>query len=137
MTADCLPVVWRLLQKMAMIKQTFFTSCFYIDQLNKAELNHPAQFATYLFWIERSLPFFLAMATSHPCTPQIGYQIRYYLFCPMPIPVDTGDMVEDTVKDPTSELIFEVRSRPAENTFRLHRLNLEFSGEENLVGDDG
>jgi hypothetical protein len=136
MAVDFLPAMQRLVSRMAMISQIPFRTCFYIDQLDKAELNHHAQFDMYLTWIKWSLRFLLTIFVPHRCRLRVRHQIRYYLFCPLPMPVNTGDMIDDTVREPTSEVVFDVRPDPAENTFRLHRLNLEFAGEEKLVGDD-
>jgi hypothetical protein len=136
MAVEGFPAVWRVVNEMPMISQTFFTSCFYIDQLNKSALNHPAVFDDYLRWIGRSHDFFSTFATPHHCRLLVEHQTRYYLFCPLPMSVDTGDIAENAIEDPTSELIFGVCPGPAENTFRLHRLDLEFAGEEKLVGDN-
>jgi hypothetical protein len=97
------PAVWRVADDMPMISQIFFTSRFYIDQLDESELNHPAKFDGYLMWIWQSHHFFSAFTTPYHCRLQARHQVRYYLFCPLPL--NTGDIAEHAIEDPTSESI--------------------------------
>jgi hypothetical protein len=131
MAKEGFPAVWRVADDMPMISQIFFTSRFYIDQLDESELNHPAKFDGYLMWIWQSHHFFSAFTTPYHCRLQARHQIRYYLFCPLPL--NTGDIAEYAIEHPTSESIFDVLPGPAENSVRLYGLNLWFGGVEKLV----
>ncbi|KEQ68237.1 hypothetical protein M436DRAFT_68303 [Aureobasidium namibiae CBS 147.97] len=133
-SVDYCPAIQNLFSRMTMMTHTLFTCRFYIDQLDEPGLNDPGEFERYGAWIARTTGFFPTMTCARRCKFRSEYQIRCDLYCPWSN--DAMHIAEEDIEYSTNELVLGVCSKPSEETFKLHNLDMMFLGEEEIVDGD-